>query len=86
MPDDYPPILDIGQRVTYIDGDGEEHRAVVVSTCPDADYITLATGDQAELGDGYNHSVTAHSSTFPHPDEWNGASSTKTYAYKAGWP
>jgi hypothetical protein len=85
MSNDYPPVLDIGQKVTYIDGDGDEHRAVVVSTCPDADYITVATGEQAELGNGYNHSVESHSSVYPHPDEWDGGSAVETYAYKTGW-
>lgn len=86
MPDDYPQILSIGDRVTYIDGDGNEHRALVVSTCPDSDYITVITGGQEELGNGYNHSVESHSSTFPHPDEWDGDSAAKTHSYKQGWP
>lgn len=85
MPDDYPPVLDIGQKVTYIDGDGEKHRAVVVSTVPDADYITVVTGDGGELGNDYIHKVNTHTSVFPHPDEWDGDSAVETYAYKTGW-
>lgn len=85
MPDNYPPILEIGEKVTYIDTDGGEHRGVVVSTCPDADYITVATGGQGELGDDYNHSVDSHSSVYPHPDEWDGETAAETHAYKTGW-
>jgi hypothetical protein len=86
MPGDYPPILENGQKVTYIDSDGDEHRALVVSTVPDADYITCVTGEQAEIGNGYNYSVESHSSVFPHPDEWDGDTATETNAYKTGWP
>ena len=86
MTSDYPAVLDIGQHVTYIDGDGEEHRAVVVSTCPDADYISCATSNQGELGNDYTWSVETRTSVFPHPDEWDGPSAVETHAYKAGWP
>lgn len=86
MSDEYPPVLDIGDHVTYIDTDGDEHRAVVVSTCPGEDYISVVTSDQGQLGDDYTWSVTTHTSVYPHPDEWDGDSAIETTAYKSGWP
>lgn len=86
MTDEHPPILDVGSRVTFIDTDGEEHRGLVVSSCPEDDYITVVTGAQAELGEGYNWSVEDHSSVFPHPDEWDGGTTSETHAYRSGWP
>jgi hypothetical protein len=86
MSEEYPDILSIGDHVTYIDGDGDEHRAVVVSTCPDADYISVVTSEQGQLGNDYTYSVETHTSVHPHPDEWDGPSAVETYAYKTGWP
>ena len=77
------PEPDIGDRVTYIDGDGNEHRAIVVSDCPGGEYITVVTGAQGELGEEYNHDVDAHSSTHPHVSVYENGS--KTYAFTLGW-
>ena len=85
MPDNYPPILEIGSKVTFIDTDGDEHRALVVSSVPDDDYITLVVGDNGELGNDYISNVTTRTSIFPHPDEWDGPTASETNAYKSGW-
>lgn len=81
MPDLNP---DFGDRVTYVDGEGEEHRALIVASVPDEEYVTLVTGANAEFGEGYNWGVDAHTSIYPHADLGAEFTATK-HAYKPGW-
>lgn len=75
---------EIGDRVTYYDGDGDPHRALVVDACRDAEYVTVATGAQGELGEVYNHDVDAHTSTYPHADLGD-EFTAEANAFKPSW-
>lgn len=79
------PQPDIGDKVTYIDGDGERHRALVVDTCEGDPNITCVTGVNGPLGEEYNHGTEDHSSTFPHTSITDDGSATDTYAFIPGW-
>lgn len=79
------PQPEIGDRVTYIDGDGDEHRALVLDACSGDPYITVVTGAQGDLGVEYNHDADAHASTFPHTSVWDDGQAMDTYAFILGW-
>lgn len=73
---------EIGDRVTFIDSDGDRHRALVVDHVPDAEYVTLVWGSGPELGEGYNHEVNTETSIYPHTSvggDW------ATSAFIPGW-
>ena len=75
---------EIGAKVTYFDGNGETHRALVADDCPDDEFITAVIGEQGDLGKEYNHSVESESSVYPHAD-LAAAFTATTYAFKPGW-
>lgn len=75
---------EIGDRVTYIDGDETEHRALVVDDCSDAEYVTICHGGQGQLGEDYNSSVESESSVYPHEDLGDDYTAT-THAFRPGW-
>lgn len=75
----------IGDRVTFIDSEGDRHRALVVDECRDAPYITVVTGVNGQLGETYNHGTDDHSSVFPHTSISDDPQATKTTAFIPGW-
>lgn len=77
--------VEIGDRVTYYDGDGETERGLVLDDVEDAEYITVVTGGDAELGEGYNHEAESHSSVYPHSVLGDQYTATR-HAFKPGWP
>lgn len=76
---------EIGDRVTYIDNDGEYHRALVVDACEGDPYITCVTGWSGPLGKEYNHATNDHSSTFPHVSISDEPHAMETTAFIPGW-
>jgi len=57
----------IGERVLFVDTDGETHHAIVVDDCPGDEYVTLVHGtDGQQLGEDYHHEVESESSVYPH--------------------
>lgn len=75
---------DWGEMVTYFDGDGDPERAIVVDPVPDAEFVTLVTGDGATFGKSYVSKVETHTSIYPHADLGDEFTAT-TYAFKPGW-
>jgi len=78
------PQPEIGDRVTFIDTDGREHRAVVVDAVQDAEYISLVRSEQGQLGEDYTWSVDTETSVYPHYTEW-ASGAHKTHAFMLGW-
>lgn len=74
-----------GDRVTYYDGDGEPHNALVVSPVSDAEYVTVVTAPgPADIDAGYNSQVHVETSVHPHADLGDQYTATG-YAFKPGW-
>lgn len=57
-----------GDRVVYVDGDGNERPAIVVDPVLGDEYVTLVCGANREFDEGYVHSVTEETSVFPHEE------------------
>lgn len=79
------PQPELGDRVTFIDSDGDRHRALVVDECRDAAYITVVTGCNGPLGKTYNHGTDDYSSVFPHTSTTNDPVALDTTAFIPGW-
>lgn len=77
------------QEVTYVDGDGERHQAIILEQLPDDDYVTLArpidgVDDVREeyVGTGWE----IETSVYPHESTEFSGTTSDTYAYIPGWP
>ena len=77
-------IPDPGEKVTYFDENGEPVRAIVVDPVPESEYVTLVTGANNELGQGYIYDVDVHTSIYPHADLGEKYTEEK-HAFKPGW-
>lgn len=73
-----------GDRVTYFDGGGNAHPAIVIDPVEDAEFITCVTGDGATIGKSYVSKVDTHTSVYPHSDLGSDYTA-ETYAFKPGW-
>lgn len=75
---------DYGDRVTYIDTDGNEDLGIVVEPIPDSEYVTVALADadprESYIGTGW----VIETSVYPHADLGDEYTATG-HAYKPGW-
>jgi len=78
------PQPEIGDRVTFIDSGGHEHRAVVVDAVQDSEYISLVRSEQGQLGEDYTWSTDTETSVYPHYTEWP-PGEHETHAFILGW-
>lgn len=76
---------DFGDRVTYIDDDGQPHWAIILEPIPDAEYVTLAAAETANPQEEY---VGVHwdieTSVYPHDDTGHDYA-CGSHAYRPGW-
>lgn len=79
--------VDFGDRVTYVDSDGEAHRALVVEPLAGQEYVTVVRGGSSELGKGYNGpDVEVETSVYPHADAVDDSPGGTRHVYRLGWP
>jgi len=75
---------DFGDQVTYIDTNGDEHKALIIEPIPDAEYVTVAVADadprEEYVGTGWD----VQTSVYPHADLGDNYTATHC-AFKPGW-
>lgn len=76
------PTPELGDRVTFVDGDGSEHFGIVLEPLPDDTFITVAATATDPRENYIGISWDIETSVFPHADI---GGDTTTYAYKLGW-
>jgi len=75
---------DFGDKVTYINNDGDEHNAIILEPIPDAEYVTVAVSESDPRNGYIGPSWSVKTSVYPHADIGDEYTATG-YAYKPGW-